>query len=88
MSKPTLQYASIDQLELTREVAGYDWLAGSVGKCYLKQGYENPLNPPKVCMQTMSGETVCGETSKIAFLDGASQILGVAPAKVCSKSFK
>jgi hypothetical protein len=81
MSRPTLQYASIDQFELTREVAGYDWLAGSVGKCYVNSG--DLLNPSKVCMQTMTGEKVCADSSQVAFLDGASQILGVAPTKVC-----
>lgn len=84
MSKPTtLQYASLDQLELTREVASHDWLAGSTGKCYVKGG----VNPSKVCMQTMDGDTVCGDSSKVAFLDGASQILGVAPAKVCTADY-
>jgi hypothetical protein len=83
MSRPTLQYASLDQLELTREVASHDWLAGSTGKCYLKGNAESGLNPAKMCMVALDGEVVCGDTSKVAFMDGASHILGVPATKVC-----
>lgn len=86
MSRPTLQYASLDQLELTREVASHNWLAGSTGQCYGRGGAAELLNPPKVCMLSMDGDTVCGDSSKVAFLDGASTILGVPPTKVCMAS--
>lgn len=81
----SLPYASLQQLELTREVAHVDLHAGSAGRCYARGPATQAAQEGRVCMMSMDGDAVCAEVSKVAFLDGASHILGVQQKKVCPR---